>query len=274
MRVALIISTYQWPAALRAVLHSVRAQTRRPDEVLIADDGSGEETAATLQEFRDLPLAHVWHPDEGFRLAEIRNKAIAAARSSYLISIDGDMLLHPRCVADHLACARPGSFVQGSRIPLSEERSAALLADPGALPAWWQSGVRRRWKQWRSLTLARCLAWPSRDPLSVRGCHQAFWREDLLAVNGFDGEMQGWGREDNELAARLIHAGVVRRNLRQAAIAWHLWHPERSRAQLSANDGILQRTLTTRATRCVHGIDRWLADPARWIRADWRPSAR
>lgn len=272
MRLALVISTYNWPEALRAVLATVRAQTRPPDEVIVADDGSGPETAAVVHEFADLPLAHVWHPDEGFRLAEIRNKAIAAAASDYVVSLDGDMLLHPAFVADHLAFARRGSFVQGSRIPLAQRLSVRLLAAPGTVPRWWQAGLRRRWKQWRLPWVARCGGWRSRDAASVRGCHQAFWREDLLAVNGFNQAIKGWGREDNELAARLIHRGILRRNLRQAAIAWHLWHPERSRARLPENEAILARTLAERATRCADGIDRWRADPGRWIRSDWRPA--
>jgi glycosyltransferase involved in cell wall biosynthesis len=270
MRIAVIVSTYNWPEALSACLRSIAAQTRPPDEVIIADDGSGSATAAVVPLFAHLPLVHVWHPDDGFRLADIRNKAIAAARSDYIISLDGDLMLSPTCVADHESLVQRGSFMQGSRIPLDRRRTEQLLAHGGGLPRWWASGVSRRWKFWRSRPLARLLARPTRDAMSVRGCHQGFWRDDLVAVNGFNGAMEGWGREDNELAVRLLNRGLVRRNIRQAALACHLWHPERPRDQVSTNEAVLHATIAAGLSRCVTGLDRYLPDPQAFLCADFR----
>ena len=95
--VALIIATYNWPKALEQTLRSVVHQTILPNEVLIADDGSDERTANLIQKFKEahptLNIVHVWHEDNGFRLAAIRNKAIRMAQSDYIIQIDGDCFI-------------------------------------------------------------------------------------------------------------------------------------------------------------------------------------
>ncbi len=44
MRAGLIITTYNWPEALQLTLASVARQTHAPDEVIVADDGSGPAT--------------------------------------------------------------------------------------------------------------------------------------------------------------------------------------------------------------------------------------
>ena len=113
MTVSLIISTYNNPEYLYLTLKSVMNQRRLPDEILIADDGSGEATRTLVEEMAAesfVPLRHIWHEDEGFRLGAIRNKAIAEAKGEYIIQIDGDIVLHPPFVADHVKMAREGWF--------------------------------------------------------------------------------------------------------------------------------------------------------------------
>ncbi len=124
MTISLIVTTYNRPDALRLVLDSISRQSRLPDEVVVADDGSGDETRRLLENTAagfPVPLRHVWQEDKGFRAGTARNKAIAAASGEYIVQIDGDMVLHPCFVADHAAVARRGAFVLGSRVRLNEE---------------------------------------------------------------------------------------------------------------------------------------------------------
>ena len=82
MKISLIISTYNRPEALRLSLMSVKVQTRIPDEVIIADDGSKESTRKLIKDFATkfpCPLLHAWQEDKGFRLAESRNNALRMA---------------------------------------------------------------------------------------------------------------------------------------------------------------------------------------------------
>ena len=116
MRTALVVSTYERPDALAAVLDSITRQRAAPDEIVIADDGSGAATRELIADFcahSAVPARAVSQPHEGFRLTRLRNLAIAAATADYLIFIDGDMLLHEGFIADHRRHAAPGWFTQG-----------------------------------------------------------------------------------------------------------------------------------------------------------------
>lgn len=261
----LLVSTYNWPAALELVLRSALAQRVLPTQVVVADDGSGEDTAALVRALvprfagRGVPLVHAWHPDEGFRLSAVRNLALARATGDYVLMVDGDCVLHPEFVRTQRAFARAGSFVQGSRVLVSEARSARALAARDGRFGLWEAGLRHRQN-------ALCLPWlsplvpASQDPLrGTRGCNMAYWRADAVRVNGFNERFVGWGREDNEFAARLLAAGVARRRLKFGGAVYHLWHPERPRADVGENDRLLEAIVRTRASWCEDGLDKHLA---------------
>ncbi|WP_448636044.1 glycosyltransferase [Pedobacter panaciterrae] len=128
---ALLISTYNWPAALDLVLSSVLLQSKMPDEILIADDGSTEETKTIIEKYKKLfkiPVLHFWQEDHGFRKTLILNKAIAGAKSDYIIEIDGDIIIHRKFIEDHINFAMPGTFVRASRGYLNKELSAKLIS--------------------------------------------------------------------------------------------------------------------------------------------------
>jgi hypothetical protein len=86
------------------------------------------------------------------------------------------------------------------------------------------------------------------------------WREDLIAVNGYDESFTGWGREDSDLAARLFHLGRKRKFVRGRAVVFHLNHPVASRAQLESNQARLEETLKIKRVRAVSGIAERMAE--------------
>ena len=267
MRVALVVTTYNWPEALGLILASVRGQSRLPDEVIVADDGSGADTAdliAREQAGFPCPMRHVWQEDLGFRVARARNLAIAATDCDYIVLIDGDMVLHPRFIEDHVRAARRGGFVQGMRVLTTAVGRDRMLREHLTRLRFGDAGLRRRRHTLRILWLSRLLLrlTRSRQRLSgIKTCNQGWWRDDLLALNGFDERMQGWGREDEELALRAFHLGLVRRSLRFGGLAFHLHHAERHREGASPNDALLEETRRQRLTRCQLGLDAHL--PAR-----------
>ena len=135
MRLALVITTYERPDALAAVLASVSRQTLAPTEVLIADDGSGTATREVVLTFiarSRAPARLVSQPHAGFRVTRLRNLAIAATRMDYMVFIDGDMLLHPDFIADHARLARRGWFTQGVRVLADPDLTRRLIAEPAA----------------------------------------------------------------------------------------------------------------------------------------------
>jgi len=260
----LLVTTYERPDALARVLESVAAQSRLPDELIIADDGSGSATAEVIRDFAataSFPVHHVWQPHDGFRAGRARNRAIARARCEYLVLVDGDMVLDPRFVADHVALARRGWFSQGVRIRLDARATQRLLAPGSALPGLGSAGlgVLRRTYALRSPALARRLRLAANRVIALKACNQGFWRDDLVAVNGFDETMTGWGAEDKELCARLSNAGTRRQTLLFAALAWHLEHPPADRLAADANAARWKETVRTGRTRCAVGLDAHLA---------------
>ncbi len=253
--VSLIIATYNWPEALAVVLASVRRQSSSPAEVIVADDGSGPETKAVVTQASTafpVPVHHVWQEDQGFRLARIRNRAMAKASADYLIHVDGDCVLHHHFVRDFLAAARPNAFARGSRTFLSAEQAAEVLAG-GRLPRWWDSRLTRPAAAFRQPLLLRALFdWRTRG---VQGHNLALWRADAIRVNGFDERFEGWGGEDNDLAQRLINAGVVKRRLRFGGLVFHLDHPLSPRPPSGRNDQIFDANRQAGRVRIDAGID-------------------
>jgi glycosyltransferase involved in cell wall biosynthesis len=272
MKVSLIIITYNWPGALERVLRSVAAQTHLPDEVLIADDGSGAQTVAVIDRARagfPVPLQHIWQDDLGFRAARCRNRGIAASTGDYIVLLDGDMLIHPDFIADHVMLAERGYFLQGGRLKANKAESERLLAGGRPIYAPWVKanfhefdGTRRLYA-FRQPLLARWKA-SSRSGGRVMSCNMSFWRDDLLRVNGFDERMEGYGAEDRELVVRLENAGLRRRALKWAALAMHLEHRSRAQEQVDdptlPNNRLLQESIDQHLVRCERGIDQHLAE--------------
>jgi len=287
--VSLMISTYNWKEALALVLASVARQRRLPDEVIVTDDGSRPDTAELLHSIAagfPVPLRHVWQPDDGFRLARSRNRGIAASRGDYLIQVDGDMILHPDFVGDHLLLARPGRFLQGTRIRTTEAETARLLAGGEARFGWAVNAYYRvegdkstyhfgrRHHTMRLPWLAGIKARSTGHPM---GCNVSFWRDDVLRVNGYDERMQGYGSEDLEIDIRLRNAGLRRSQIKFAALALHLEHrsvapPHPSDPDLP-NNKLLRASREARLVRSELGVSLHM-DEFREPPADLRATAR
>ena len=263
--ISVIVTTYNREDALEAVLSALSGQTDREFEVVVADDGSRPTTAALIERWKGrlgVPLSHVWQADRGFRAAEIRNRALLAARGDYCVFLDGDCIARADFVATHRRLAERGWFVTGNRVLLSRELTAAVLRE-GVLPQTWnlaqwinrraQGGVNRLAAVLR-LPLGPLRKLRPGQWLGARSCNLAVWRSDLERVDGFDASFRGWGREDSDLLIRLLHSGVRRKDGRFATGVIHLWHEEEDRSQLDANDARLDAVLRSDRVRAQAGM--------------------
>jgi glycosyltransferase involved in cell wall biosynthesis len=259
--ISVIVATFNREDALDAVLRSLAGQEDRDFEVIVADDGSGPATRQLVQAWEarlGVRLIHVWHENRGFRLAEIRNRAILGCRGTLCIFIDGDCLARPNFVSVHRRLAEPGWFVAGNRVLLGRKLTERILTERLRAEAWpfvaWV-GTRRRGEINRLMPLISVPLGPlrkldGRNWRRARGTNLAIRREDLLRVNGFDSAYSGWGREDSDLVVRLIRSRIRCKDGRFASGVLHLWHPENDRSQMRRNDQRL---------RHVIGSDRMLA---------------
>lgn len=262
---SLLISTYNWPTALNLCLQSVLQQTILPSEIVVADDGSKNDTRQLIEAFAatsPVPVVHVWQPDEGFQLAKIRNRAIAKASHPYLIQVDGDLILHTHFIEDHLHIRQPGYFVSGSRVLLSKETSEVLLRHQSIDVYKHYRGGKNYFNRFRNKLLRRTLSTRykinGKNKYYVKGCNMAFWRNDLLKVNGYNESFKGWGREDSELAIRLINAGVKKQFLKMGGITYHLFHPEASREMEPRNVALMTRAIKEKLVQAAVGVSQYL----------------
>jgi len=261
----LVVNTCNQPDYLRRVLQAISGLTRLPDEVVLADDGSAEETRTVFERWgqqQRFPTRHAWQPRSGFRRARILNVALSMAASDYLVFLDGDTIPHPRFLDDHRRLARNGYFVQGHR---------ALIGQRGAIFFGLGRFSTDRWQAvWRGelRALKSAYRWPRpwcsfpAGLAGIRGCNLAIWRHDLTAVNGYNEAFVGWGREDSELAVRLGNLGVRRLDARGWALCYHLWHPPASRDGLTANDHLLEAAMASKSAWCEAGLSQHLEQPS------------
>ena len=128
--IGVVISTYNNPAWLEKTLWGYLYQTRPADEIVIADDGSRDDTRQLIDSFRPmLPIKHVWHEDKGFEKSRILNKALLAAESEYLIFTDQDCVPRKDFIATHEAYAEKGYFLSGGYFKLPMNISKALTQE-------------------------------------------------------------------------------------------------------------------------------------------------
>ena len=265
--ISVIVATYNREDALSTVLRSLACQSDRDFEVLVADDGSSVATARVVSDWATrmpVRVRHVWHPDQGFRLAEIRNRAIRASAGAYCVFLDGDCITRSDFVAAHRRLAEPGWFVTGNRILLSRELTerilrAGLEPEQWRLAEWLGERARRqvnRFAPLLDLPLGGLRRLQARRWRGARGSNMAFWRSDLDKVDGFDAAYSGWGREDSDIFVRMIRAGVLRKDGRFATGVLHLWHAEADRARLAENERMLADVTDGTRVRAKQGLSR------------------
>ena len=260
MTPTIILSTYNQPRWLALVLEGFAYQTTTDFELIVADDGSGEETARVITDMQQrapYQFRHVWHPDNGFQKCAIMNRALAEARGSYVIFTDGDCIPTPTFVERHLALARPGRFLSGGyvKLPLSvsnaitpEAVSKALATDPRWLREQGMPRTSALVKLSTSMVVGRLLDAATTTRPTWNGHNASTWKEHLLAINGFD-ERLVYGGEDRELGERLVHLGISGMQVRYRIGCVHLDHPRGyvSREGIEANDAIRKETRERRS---------------------------
>ena len=266
-RVAVIVSTYNRPEALEAVLASLADQTTHHCEVVVADDGSSPSTrdlCQRLQTRMPFPLAHVWQEDRGYRLAAIRNRAVASSTADYVVLMDGDCAVLPDFVASHAKLAERGCFVRGPRVLLQKDFTEFVLRESVSIHRW----GRLRWlTHWRRGNVDQFLpflklplgALRKRIPqrwAGIRGCNLGVWREDYLAVNGLNEDYEGWGYEDWDFVSRLMKRGVVHKEGRFAVPVLHFWHE--SQEGLDMNRDRFERQLASNTVWVERGVSQYL----------------
>ncbi len=271
MKTSVIFTTYNSPAWLEKVLWGFFAQTHRDFDIVIADDGSRDETRQLIERMSassPVPIRHVWQPDDGFQKSRILNKAIAASTGDYLIFTDGDCIPREDFVAEHLRHAEDGCYLSGGYFKLPLDISKAITQEDvtsrrAFTPDWLrQNGM--------DMGILKALKLTMRGPLgdllnhlpvkaSWNGHNSSCHKKWAIAVNGFDENMQ-YGGQDAEFGRRLRHLGVKAKRIRYSTICVHLEHGHGYvTPEMKANSArIRENTIKHRLTRAAVGLDQYI----------------
>jgi len=257
----LVTPTYNWPEALELLLLSLLRQTVMPSEVIIADDGSREETKKLITDFQKkfpIPLIHIWHEDLKNRKPTIMNKAIAKAKYDYIIEIDGDIIMNPHFVEDHLTFAEKGHYLYGSRVNIKEKILPELFSKKILDFNLFSKGIKKRGRTIRFPFLMNFVKSVDQRSRKLRGCNMSFWKEDFIKINGFNENLVGWGIDDSEMIQRMHNLGIKGKRLKFSGIAYHIYHKEQSKSHLEINNEIERQTTENKLTFIDKGINQYL----------------
>ena len=266
--VSVIISTYNQPKWLEKVLWSYEQQSFKDFEIIIADDGSTEATEILIQKFNRhsaLHIHHVWQEDNGFQKTKILNKAILKSSSNYLIFTDGDCLARKDFVARHVNLRRKNCGLSGGYFKLNSEISELIskenIIDQSCFNSEWlqNNGQKKNFKM-NKLKAQGNRAWflntftPTKATFD--GMNASVWKNDALAVNGFDERMQ-YGGEDREFGERLMNNGIKFIQARYSLVCLHLHHdrPYKNESAMINNEMIRLETKRTSAVSTSYGIN-------------------
>mgnify|MGYP001037388887 CR=1 FL=1 len=261
LKSTLLIATYNWPKALELVLLSAKNQSQFPDEIIIADDGSTTETNQLIKRYKtqfSIPLKHVWHKDQGFKKSHILNKAVAEAAGNYIIQVDGDCIMHKHFVKDHLKFVKDNTYLFGSRVNIKKAFLDLLFGTKQIHFTAFSKGIKKRTRALRIPFLSQLYKNSDAFSKKFRGCNTSYFKQDFIAVNGYNEDITGWGREDSELMLRMHNNGVFARRLRYRGIVFHIWHNIKSKNRLEINDSIEQRTINYKIVWATNGIDKYI----------------
>lgn len=267
--VSVVISTYNQPEWLQKVLIGYQCQSETRFEVIIADDGSTEETALLVQKFAKqsfFDIKHVWQEDDGFRKTRILNKAIQQTTTDYLLFTDGDCIPRRDFVSVHLSKRKQGWFLSGGYFKLPQNISKQIdvedIKSQRCFNANWllEQGLKKSFK------LNKLTASGIKEKLLNRftptkatwdGMNVSGWKKDVIEANGFDERMQ-YGGEDRELGERLFNAGIKAKQIRYSAICLHLFHDRSYVAQemIDRNKEIRKETQKKKLTKTRYGINK------------------
>ena len=235
MKISVLFTTYNSPDWLQKVLWGWSQQSDKDFEIVIADDGSGGETRAVIENFTSkcpIPVKHIWQEDNGFRKCRILNKAIVAAEGEYIVMSDGDCIPRADFLAQHRKYAEPGYYLSGGyfKLPMSTSEliSKEDILSQRCFDKKWliRNGVKP------TIKFMKLTAGPLRAQLlnaltttkpTWNGANASCFRSDAIKVNGFDERMR-YGGLDVEFGYRLKNAGIKPKQIRYSAVCIHLDH--------------------------------------------------
>ena len=250
---SLIIATFNQKWCLDHVLKALTKQSYKNFEILIADDGSTDETEAIALKY---PVFFMTQENNGFRKTRVVNEASKNIKSNYIILLDGDCIPHKDFIKAHIDLREEGYYLGGRRIDLTEKLTRDFLAqkiplgiEPFLLKNFWRVPKINRLLPIKNKIVRKLF---KQDKIyDMMGCNGSFWYNDFLKVDGYDESYVKAHREDGDLCARLKHSGLKIKSLKGLALIYHLWHKRETYYQ---NEDMFKETLDKKSIKARKGL--------------------
>lgn len=265
----IIISVYKNIRNLDLIFNALTIQTFKDFEVIVSDDGSGEEMNKFISEWKQkhsLLIKHVWQEDSGFRKNRILNESIRKSDTDYLIFIDGDCIPHSEFIEAHISNRENNTALFGRRVYLGEDNSLSLTEDKilsrkyekinlnilkesltkkekGSCNA--EEGIIIKNKTVRKLFL--------KEDVGILGSNFSLHKSLIEKINGFDENFIGPGYgEDTDVERRLRLFGAKIKSIRNLAVQYHLYH--KKTVESSGNRDYYKKIKDDRNYFCINGL--------------------
>lgn len=243
MKVSLIVAVYKDIEALSLIVESLKTQTYKNFELIIAEDNNSDEMREFANSIEDMEVIHTSQEDIGIRKSRSQNNAILAATGEYLIFIDGDCIPYTNFLENHATLAKKGTALAGRRVNLGPHYSTLIrhkkmlpaqlekqyvLKIPSLIKDCVENHIEAGFQLNPNSLIFQKWVYP-KSP-SIVGCNFSCFRDDAIAINGFD---ESYGEtslpDDTDIEWRLRAFGLQVRSCKFAANQFHLYHPRSTR---------------------------------------------
>lgn len=200
--VSVIIPCYNQAGHIANVVAAVLDQTRPPNEIIVVDDASTDESVAVL---RELPVKLICHgQNQGPGIA--RNTGLQAATGEIIVYVDADAYADREMIA---------KMLQAYQHPQSD--TLAGVTGRGI-----EMHIENVYDRWRALHAKQDFGPEVRDGVPfLFGLCMSFRREILLEIDGFDPFFPINAGEDYDIGYRLKNAGYWLRYTPEAFVHHH-----------------------------------------------------
>ncbi len=251
MKVSVIIAVYKDVEALELIIESLKNQTYKNFEVVIAEDGQDEKIQAFIKSIKDLDIKHTSQEDIGIRKTKSLNNGIIASEGEFLIFIDGDCIPYSTFIESYVKISQDGFIISGRRVNLGPKYSKKLrnkIISPLELEKTFLLRyifISQDCKEGHSEDgfyfspdgwIYNKFIKNRKASTSILGCNYACFKKDIIAINGYD---EGYGEtaigDDTDLEWRFKALGCKIKSAKNVANVFHLYHSRSFRNRIDTN---------------------------------------
>lgn len=210
MDVSVVIPTYNRPELLRETIACVLRQTVAPREIIVVDDGMGDDTRQMIEANYAGAVIYLREAHQGVQVA--RNMGIARAQGSWIATLDDDDLRHPQFLEQFVPAIADGrasliysdhrKFIDRDGVSTAYPQTNFDMAPSGYWDGVPDPAEGQHWSFAGKFPPERILQFNAFYPSTMLA------RRDLIqAIGGFQPQVRGMKAEDIEFLIRALIAG-------------------------------------------------------------------